>query len=100
MLAMCYQVKNDVECYLSLSGNDLAESESSPGEGNGYLPQYSCLGNPMDRGAWRATGNRVTESDMIQQLTHTHRLGLPAGIQIRKSPSSVFLLLIPNFVSI
>ena len=27
----------------------------SPGEGNGYLLQYSCLENSMDRGAWRAT---------------------------------------------
>ena len=27
----------------------------SPGEGNGNLLQYSCLGNPMDRGAWQAT---------------------------------------------
>ena len=27
----------------------------SPGEGNGNLLQYSCLGNPMDRGAWWAT---------------------------------------------
>ena len=26
--------------------------ERSPGEGNGYPLQYSCLGNPMDRGAW------------------------------------------------
>ena len=26
----------------------------SPGEGNGNSPQYSCLGNPMDRGAWWA----------------------------------------------
>ena len=26
-----------------------------PGEGHGYPLQYSCLGNPMDRGAWRAT---------------------------------------------
>ena len=24
----------------------------SPGEGNGNLPQYYCLENPMDRGAW------------------------------------------------
>ena len=30
-------------------------SGRSPGEGNGNLLQYSCLGNPMDRGAWRAT---------------------------------------------
>ena len=28
----------------------------SSGEGNGNPLQYSCLGNPMDRGAWRATG--------------------------------------------
>ena len=27
----------------------------SPGEGNGNPLQYSCLGNPMDRGAWWAT---------------------------------------------
>ena len=26
----------------------------SPGEGNGNPLQYSCLGNPMDRGAWHA----------------------------------------------
>ena len=26
----------------------------SPGEGNGNLPQYSCLENSMDRGAWQA----------------------------------------------
>jgi len=30
-------------------------SEKSPGEGNAYSLQYSCLENPMDRGAWRAT---------------------------------------------
>ena len=30
-------------------------SGRSPGEGNGNLLQYSCLGNPMDRGAWWAT---------------------------------------------
>ena len=27
----------------------------SPGGGHGNLPQYSCLGNPMDRGAWQVT---------------------------------------------
>ena len=27
----------------------------SPGEGNGNPFQYSCLGNPIDRGAWQAT---------------------------------------------
>ena len=31
--------------------------EGSPGEGNGNSLQHSCLENPMDRGAWRATGS-------------------------------------------
>ena len=30
-------------------------SGRSPGEGNDNPLQYSCLGNPMDRGAWQAT---------------------------------------------
>ena len=33
-----------------------------PGEGNGDPVQYSCLGNPMDRGAWWATVHRVAKS--------------------------------------
>ena len=37
----------------------------SPGEGNDNPLQYSCLGDPMDRGAWRATVHRGRkESDM------------------------------------
>ena len=34
----------------------------SPGKRNGYPLQYSCLENPMDRGAWRATVHGVTKS--------------------------------------
>ena len=37
-------------------------SERSPGKGNGNLLQYSCLGNPMDRGARWATVHGVTKS--------------------------------------
>ena len=37
-------------------------SGRSPGEGNGNPLQYSCLENPMHRGAWWATGHRVTKS--------------------------------------
>ena len=35
-------------------------SGKSPGEGNANPLQYSCLENPMDRGAWRATVHGVT----------------------------------------
>ena len=34
----------------------------SPGEGNGDPLQYSCLENPMDRGAWQAMVHRVAKS--------------------------------------
>ena len=37
-------------------------SGRSPGEGNGYPFQYSCLENPMDRGTWQATVHGVTKS--------------------------------------
>ena len=37
-------------------------SGRSPGEGNGYLFQYSCLENPLDRGAWWATDHGVAKS--------------------------------------
>ena len=40
-------------------------SERSPGEGHGNALQDSCLGNPLDRGAWQAPWSRK-ESDMTE----------------------------------
>ena len=37
-------------------------SGRSPGVGNGNPLHYSCLGNPMERGAWQATVHGVTKS--------------------------------------
>ena len=34
----------------------------APGEGNGYPLQYSCLENPIDRGAWSATVLGIAKS--------------------------------------
>ena len=43
----------------------LPGSGRSPGEGNGNQFEYSCLGNPMDRGAWQTPVHGATEeSDM------------------------------------
>ena len=54
---------------VSISG-----SGRSPGEEKSNPHQYSCLKNPMIRGAWQATVHSPTgrESDTTEQLTHTH----------------------------
>ena len=46
----------------------------SPGGGHGNPLQYSCLENPMDRGAWWTTVHRVTKSwTRLKQIsTHAH----------------------------
>ena len=41
----------------------IPELGRSPGEGNGNPLQYSCLQNPIDRGAWWATAQGVAELD-------------------------------------
>ena len=68
-------------------------SGRSPGGGDGNPLQYSCLENFMDRGAWPAIIQMVTELDMTEQTertrtcarTHTHTVreqhGLPQSSQ-------------------
>ena len=48
--------------YTSNVGSIPGSSRSSGNRGNGNLLQFSCLGNPMDRGAWQATVYGVTKS--------------------------------------
>ena len=62
------------------SAGDVKASGRSPGEGNGSPLQYSCLENPMDRGAWWAPVHGVMKSwTRLKQLrtdrwnnTYTH----------------------------
>ena len=49
----------------------IPESGISPGGRNGNPLQYSCLKNPMERGAWWTTAQRVTESDTTDWLSST-----------------------------
>ena len=46
--------------------------EDTPGEGNGNPLQYSCLGNPMDRGARRSIGYLVAKSRTRLKQLSTH----------------------------
>ena len=43
-------------------------------EGHGYLCQYSCLGNPMDRGAWQATVHRVAKGQTCLKWLSKHHI--------------------------
>ena len=55
--------------------NTIPGSERSHGGGNGNPLQYSCLGNPMDRGAWWAIVHGVTKSQTWlsdSTTTNTH----------------------------
>jgi len=52
-------------------------SGRSPGQGHGDSLQYSCLGNPTDGGAWRATVHRVAKS-----RTRLKRLGTETNMTL------------------
>ena len=54
-------------------------SGKSPGEGNGNPLHYSCLGNSLDRGAWRARVPRITKT---QTKENTHTLTLMGNTQL------------------
>ena len=59
----------------ALKANSLFELKFSLffGEGNGNPLQYSCLENPMDRGAWWAAAHGVTKSrTRLSDFTFTH----------------------------
>ena len=60
----------------------------SPGEGNGNPLQYSCLENPMDRGAWQATVHIVIYTHYNRFLCNINTI---TPVQTR-TKSHVYLL--------
>ena len=62
-------------------------SRRSPGKRNDNTLQYSCLGNPLDRGAWEATVHRASKSrTQLKQLSN-HYIGFPDGSSGKESAS-------------
>jgi len=68
---ICLPVQETQETWVLFLGQG-----QSPGEGNGNPLQYSCLGNPVDRGAWWATvaknQTQLTNWARTHARTHTH----------------------------
>ena len=54
-------------------------SGRSPGGGNGNSLQYSCLKNPMDRGAWGTTVHRFTKNQIQPMRLSTHIVSVLQG---------------------
>ena len=65
---LCSSDGKESACHAGDQGLIPGSGRSSGGE-NGSPLQYSCLENPMDRGAWQGTVHGVTELDTTEQLT-------------------------------
>ena len=75
------EVKNPAASAGDIGESDLIPgSRMSSGEGNGNSLQYSCLENPMDRGAWWATVHRVTQSQTQLKLLRTYACVFLSGL--------------------
>ena len=71
--------------------SSIPRSEKFPGEGNGNPCQYSCLENPMDKGAWWATVHGVTKvrpqlNNTNNVILHKYRKAISMGYPFWQSP--------------
>ena len=100
ILQVALVVKN-----LPASAGDIRDADSipgssrSPGGGHDNPLQYSCLENPMDRGAWQATVYRVAESQTsLKKLSMHTRYYKPSSYLLttkKKKKSSLVLFFQP-----
>ena len=76
--------------------------EDSPGGRNSNPLQYSCLGNPMDRGAWQATVHGVAKthtwlSMCMHTYTHTHT---HTHTQAHRKSSILYIITTDKFICV
>ena len=70
-----YRLKGHLGCFHILIN---LNNSAMTGEGNGNPLQYSCLENPVDRGAWWAAVHRVTQSQTrLKRLSSSRRVLVP-----------------------
>ena len=79
--------------YNAEDSGSIPGSGRSAGGGNGNPLQYSCLENPMDRGAWWATGHGVAESGAPERRSCS-------CIHIPKSLKNYFLYVIALYIGL
>ena len=60
----------------------------APGEGNGNSLQYSCLGNPMEKGAWQATVHWVAKKVSHNLVTKQQQIADPCCCMAETSTTS------------
>ena len=74
-------------------------SGRSTGEGNGNPLQYSCLENPMDRGAWKPQSWSHKESDMTQRLTNKQQISARIKTKYKCYLKCIYLFIFKKHVS-
>ena len=75
-------------------------SDRLPGGGHGNPLQYSCLGNPVDRGAWWATAHGVTKSQTRLKRFSTRAHRMTTDIQIFSYDRRKFSFLLLDYSSV
>ena len=78
----------------------IPELGTSPGRGHGNPLQYSCLENPMDREAWRATIHRVTQNwTQLNMSMGSQRVGHSEQLHFTSLNTHISVSVLLNMIS-